>query len=34
MLLPGQSNNKYLLPAYRRLTKAIRKIDKKTPIFF
>jgi len=34
MLLPGQSNNKYLLPAYRKIVKAIRKHDKKTPIFF
>lgn len=33
-LIPGQSNNKYLLPAYKRLLKAIRKIDKRTPIFF
>lgn len=34
VLLPGQSNNKYLLPAYRRILQSIRKIDKKTPVFF
>ena len=33
-LLPGQVNDKYLLPAYKRLYSAIRKYDKHNPIFF
>jgi hypothetical protein len=33
-LLPGEVNNKYLLPAYKRILKSIRKYDKHTPIFF
>lgn len=33
-LLPGEVNNKYLLPAYKRLFNSIRKFDKHTPIFF
>ena len=34
VLLPGESNNKYLLPAYKRIIASIRKLDKRTPIFF
>ena len=33
-MLPGESNNKYLLPAYKKIWESIRKIDKKTPVFF
>lgn len=33
-LMPGQANNKYLLPAYKRLYKAIRKNDPDNLIFF
>jgi aryl-phospho-beta-D-glucosidase BglC (GH1 family) len=33
-LLPGSVNNKYLLPAYKRIYQAIRKNDKKGLIFF
>ena len=33
-LLPGEVNNKYLLPAYKRILKSIRKYDRHTPIFF
>lgn len=33
-LLPGQANNNYLLPAYKRIYNAIRKYDKHTPIYF
>lgn len=33
-LLPGEANNKYLLPAYRKLYTAIRKNDQNKLIFF
>jgi len=33
-LLPGESNNKYLLKAYKKLYQSIRKNDKKNIIFF
>jgi hypothetical protein len=33
-LLPGAVNNKYLLQAYQRIYRSIRKYDKRTPIFF
>jgi len=33
-LLPGEVNNRYLLPAYKRIYASIRKHDKLTPIFF
>lgn len=33
-LYPGMSNDKYLLPAYKRIYAAIRMIDRHTPIFF
>ena len=33
-LLPGQVNDKYLLPAYKRIYQAIRKNDRKNLLFF
>ena len=33
-LLPGVSNNKFLLPFYKKVYKEIRKHDKDTMIFF
>ncbi len=33
-LLPGEVNDKYLLPAYKRMYQAIRKNDKKNLLFF
>lgn len=33
-LWPGVSNNKFLLPFYRRINKAIRAIDKEKLLFF
>lgn len=33
-LWPGVSNNKYLLPAYDKIYKAIRKVDSSNLVFF
>lgn len=33
-LLPGAQNNKYILPAYKTLYKAIRENDRENPVFF
>jgi hypothetical protein len=32
--MPGEANNKYLLPAYRRIYQSIRKNDKRALLFF
>jgi hypothetical protein len=31
---PGMNNNKYLLPFYRKISKAIRRIDQSKLLFF
>jgi endoglycosylceramidase len=31
---PGMNNNKYLLPFYKKVSKAIRRIDKEKFLFF
>jgi hypothetical protein len=33
-ILPGANNNKYLLPAYKKLYQSIRKNDKDRLVFF
>lgn len=33
-LLPGSVNDKFLLPAYRRIYQAIRNVDRRGLIFF
>lgn len=33
-IIPGQSNNKYLLPAYKKIYEAIRRYDPVNLIFY